>query len=252
MFRGKKYQDSVKLVEKSKLYDTNEAMDLVTKTSKAKFDETVEVHVRLGVDSRHADQQVRGAIVLPHGTGKTSKVLVFAKGPKADEAKEAGADYVGEAELVQKIQGENWFDFDVVVATPDMMGVVGRLGKVLGPKGLMPSPKAGTVTMDVTKAVNEIKAGKVEYRLDKTNIIHCPIGKASFGAQIQAVCWCMVRPNHDAPVDAISAASRSTSTPSTHSSQLVRMPRLFAFSGLLTTRSIKWVKSPHFPFICDA
>ena len=183
MFRGKKYQDSVKLVEKSKLYDTNEAMDLVTKTSKAKFDETVEVHVRLGVDSRHADQQVRGAIVLPHGTVKTSKVLVFAKGPKADEAKEAGADYVGEAELVQKIQGENWFDFDVVVATPDMMGVVGRLGKVLGPKGLMPSPKAGTVTMDVTKAVNEIKAGKVEYRLDKTNIIHCPIGKASFGAQ---------------------------------------------------------------------
>ena len=183
MFRGKKYKDSVKLVEKAKLYDTNEAMDLVTKTSKAKFDETVEIHVRLGVDSRHADQQVRGAIVLPHGTGKTSKVLVFAKGPKADEEKEAGADYVGEAELVQKIQGENWFDFDVVVATPDMMGVVGRLGKVLGPKGLMPSPKAGTVTMDVTKAVNEIKAGKVEYRLDKTNIIHCPIGKVSFGAQ---------------------------------------------------------------------
>ncbi|MCH5209935.1 MAG: 50S ribosomal protein L1 [Oscillospiraceae bacterium] len=183
MFRGKKYQDSAKLVEKSKLYDTNEAMELVTKTSKAKFDETVEAHVRLGVDSRHADQQVRGAIVLPHGTGKTAKVLVFAKGPKADEAQAAGADYVGEAELVQKIQGENWFDFDVVVATPDMMGVVGRLGKVLGPKGLMPSPKAGTVTMDVTKAVNEIKAGKVEYRLDKTNIIHCPIGKASFGAQ---------------------------------------------------------------------
>ena len=183
MFRGKKYQDSVKLVEKSKLYDTNEAMELVTKTSKAKFDETVEAHIRLGVDSRHADQQVRGAIVLPHGTGKTAKVLVFAKGPKADEAQAAGADYVGEAELVQKIQGENWFDFDVVVATPDMMGVVGRLGKVLGPKGLMPSPKAGTVTMDVTKAVNEIKAGKVEYRLDKTNIIHCPIGKASFGAQ---------------------------------------------------------------------
>lgn len=183
MFRGKKYQDSVKLVEKSKLYDTNEAMDLVTKTSKAKFDETVEAHIRLGVDSRHADQQVRGAIVLPNGTGKTSKVLVFAKGPKADEAQAAGADYVGEAELVQKIQGENWFDFDVVVATPDMMGVVGRLGKVLGPKGLMPSPKAGTVTMDVTKAVNEIKAGKIEYKLDKTNIIHCPIGKASFGAQ---------------------------------------------------------------------
>lgn len=183
MFRGKKYQDSAKLVEKSKLYDTEEAMDLAVKTSKAKFDETVEAHIRLGVDSRHADQQVRGAIVLPHGTGKTSKVLVFAKGPKAEEAQAAGADYVGEAELVQKIQGENWFDFDVVVATPDMMGVVGRLGKVLGPKGLMPSPKAGTVTMDVTKAVNEIKAGKIEYRLDKTNIIHCPIGKASFGVQ---------------------------------------------------------------------
>ena len=183
MFRGKKYQDSVKLVEKSKFYDINEAMDLITKTTKAKFDETVEAHIRLGVDSRHADQQVRGAIVLPHGTGKTSKVLVFAKGPKADEAKAAGADYVGDADLVAKIQGENWFDFDVVVATPDMMGVVGRLGKVLGPKGLMPSPKAGTVTMDVTKAVNEIKAGKIEYRLDKTNIIHCPIGKASFGAE---------------------------------------------------------------------
>lgn len=180
MFRGKKYQDSVKLVEKSKFYDTNEAMDLITKTAKAKFDETVEAHIRLGVDSRHADQQVRGAIVLPHGTGKTSKVLVFAKGPKADEAKAAGADYVGDADLVAKIQGENWFDFDVVVATPDMMGVVGRLGKVLGPKGLMPSPKAGTVTMDVTKAVNEIKAGKIEYRLDKTNIIHVPVGKASF------------------------------------------------------------------------
>jgi len=182
MFRGKKYQDSVKLVEKSKLYDTTEAMDLVIKTSKAKFDETVEAHIKLGVDSRHADQQVRGAIVLPHGTGKTAKVLVFAKGDKADAAKEAGADYVGEMDLVQKIQGENWFDFDVVVATPDMMGVVGRLGKVLGPKGLMPSPKAGTVTMDVAKAVNEIKAGKIEYKLDKTNIIHCPIGKASFGS----------------------------------------------------------------------
>ena len=180
MFRGKKYQDSVKLVEKSKFYDTNEAMDLITKTAKAKFDETVEAHIRLGVDSRHADQQVRGAIVLPHGTGKTSKVLVFAKGPKADEAKAAGADYVGDADLVAKIQGENWFDFDVVVATPDMMGVVGRLGRVLGPKGLMPNPKAGTVTMDVTKAVNDIKAGKIEYRLDKTNIIHVPIGKASF------------------------------------------------------------------------
>ena len=183
MFRGKKYKDSVKLVDKTKLYDTNEAMKLVTDTAKAKFDETVEVHVKLGVDSRHADQQVRGAIVLPHGTGKSSKVLVFAKGAKAEEAKAAGADYVGEMDMVDKIQGENWFDFDVVVATPDMMGVVGRLGKVLGPKGLMPSPKAGTVTMDVEKAVKEIKAGKIEYRLDKTNIIHCPIGKASFGAQ---------------------------------------------------------------------
>ncbi|MGM9936191.1 MAG: 50S ribosomal protein L1 [Candidatus Ornithomonoglobus sp.] len=183
MFRGKKYKDSVKLVDKSKLYDTDEAMKLVTETAKAKFDETVEAHIRLGVDSRHADQQVRGAIVLPHGTGKSVRVLVFAKGAKAEEAKAAGADYVGEMELVQKIQGENWFDFDVVVATPDMMGVVGRLGRVLGPKGLMPSPKAGTVTMDVTKAVKEIKAGKIEYRLDKTNIIHCPIGKASFGAE---------------------------------------------------------------------
>ena len=183
MFRGKKYKDSVKLVDKTKLYDTNEAMKLVTDTAKAKFDETVEVHVKLGVDSRHADQQVRGAIVLPHGTGKSSKVLVFAKGAKAEEAKAAGADYVGEMDMVDKIQGENWFDFDVVGATPDMMGVVGRLGKVLGPKGLMPSPKAGTVTMDVEKAVKEIKAGKIEYRLDKTNIIHCPIGKASFGAE---------------------------------------------------------------------
>ncbi|MDD6484146.1 MAG: 50S ribosomal protein L1 [Clostridiales bacterium] len=183
MFRGKKYQDSVKLIDKSKLYDTSDAMELVIKTAKAKFDETVEAHIKLGVDSRHADQQVRGAIVLPHGTGKSVKVLVFAKGPKADEAQAAGADYVGDMDLVQKIQSENWFDFDVVVATPDMMGVVGRLGKVLGPKGLMPSPKAGTVTMDVTKAVNEIKAGKIEYRLDKTNIIHCPIGKVSFGAQ---------------------------------------------------------------------
>ncbi len=183
MFRGKKYQDSVKLIDKSKQYDAAEALELAVKTAKAKFDETVEIHVKLGVDSRHADQQVRGAIVLPHGTGKTAKVLVFAKGAKADEAQAAGADYVGEMELVTKIQNENWFDFDVVVATPDMMGVVGRLGKVLGPKGLMPSPKAGTVTMDVTKAVNEIKSGKIEYRLDKTNIIHCPIGKVSFGAQ---------------------------------------------------------------------
>ena len=183
MFRGKKYRESVKLIDKAKQYEPIEALDLAVKASKAKFDETVEVHVKLGVDSRHADQQVRGAIVLPHGTGKTAKVLVFAKGAKAEEAQAAGADYVGEMELVTKIQSENWFDFDVVVATPDMMGVVGRLGKVLGPKGLMPSPKAGTVTMDVTKAVNEIKAGKIEYRLDKTNIIHCPIGKVSFGKE---------------------------------------------------------------------
>jgi large subunit ribosomal protein L1 len=177
MFRGKKYQESAKQIDKNALYDTNEAMELLVKTAPAKFDETVELHVKLGVDSRHADQQVRGAIVLPHGTGKTQRVLVFAKAAKADEARAAGAD------LVEKIQKENWFDYDVVVASPDMMGVVGRLGKVLGPKGLMPSPKAGTVTMDVTKAINEIKAGKVEYRLDKTNIIHCPIGKVSFGAE---------------------------------------------------------------------
>ena len=183
MFRGKKYQESAKKIEKNTLYDTNEAMDLVVKTATAKFDETVELHVKLGVDSRHADQQVRGAIVLPHGTGKTQRVLVFAKGDKAEAAKAAGADFVGEMDMVQKIQSENWFDYDVVVATPDMMGVVGRLGKVLGPKGLMPSPKAGTVTPDVAKAVTEIKAGKVEYRLDKTNIIHCPIGKVSFGPE---------------------------------------------------------------------
>ena len=182
MFRGKKYQESAKLIDKAALYDTAEAMELVVKTAPAKFDETVELHVKLGVDSRHADQQVRGAIVLPHGTGKTQRVLVFAKGDKAEAAKAAGADFVGEMDLVEKIQKENWFDYDVVVASPDMMGVVGRLGKVLGPKGLMPSPKAGTVTPDVAKAVTEIKAGKVEYRLDKTNIIHCPIGKASFGA----------------------------------------------------------------------
>ena len=182
MFRGKKYQESAKQIDRAALYDTNEAMELIVKTAPAKFDETVELHVKLGVDSRHADQQVRGAIVLPHGTGKTQRVLVFAKAAKADEARAAGADFVGDMDLVEKIQKENWFDFDVVVATPDMMGVVGRLGKVLGPKGLMPSPKAGTVTMDVTKAINEIKAGKVEYRLDKTNIIHCPIGKVSFGA----------------------------------------------------------------------
>ena len=183
MFRGKKYQESAKQIDKNALYDTNEAMELLVKTAPAKFDETVELHVKLGVDSRHADQQVRGAIVLPHGTGKTQRVLVFAKAAKADEARAAGADFVGDMDLVEKIQKENWFDFDVVVATPDMMGVVGRLGKVLGPKGLMPSPKAGTVTPDVAKAVTEIKAGKVEYRLDKTNIIHCPIGKVSFGAE---------------------------------------------------------------------
>ena len=183
MFRGKKYQDSTKLVDRSVQYDVVDAMDLVVKTAPAKFDETVEMHIKLGVDSRHADQQVRGAIVLPNGTGKTRKVLVFAKDAKVDEALAAGADYAGGMELVDKITKENWFDFDVVVATPDMMGVVGRLGKVLGPKGLMPSPKAGTVTPNVTAAVNEIKAGKIEYRLDKTNIIHCPIGKVSFGAQ---------------------------------------------------------------------
>ena len=182
MKHGKKYTDSRKLVDSTKLYEPAEALDLCAKTGKAKFDETVEIHVRLGVDSRHADQQVRGAIVLPNGTGKTARVLVFAKGDKADAAREAGADYVGEMDMVEKIQKENWFDFDVVVATPDMMGVVGRLGKVLGPKGLMPSPKSGTVTPDAAKAVQEAKAGKVEYRLDKTNIIHCPIGKVSFGA----------------------------------------------------------------------
>ena len=183
MFRGKKYKESAKQIDKTMLYDAADGMALISKTASAKFDETVELHVKLGVDSRHADQQVRGAIVLPHGTGKTVRVLVFAKGDKADAAREAGADYVGEMDMVEKIQKENWFDFDVVVASPDMMGLVGRLGKVLGPKGLMPSPKAGTVTMDVTKAINEIKAGKVEYRLDKTNIIHCPIGKVSFGAE---------------------------------------------------------------------
>ena len=180
---GKKYVDSVKLIEKNRAYDPAEALDLVCQTSKAKFDETIEIHVRLGVDSRHADQQVRGAVVLPNGTGKTVRTLVFAKGDKADAAKAAGADYVGELDLVDKITKENWFEFDVVIASPDMMGVVGRLGKVLGPKGLMPNPKAGTVTPDVARAVNEAKAGKIEYRLDKTNIIHCPIGKASFGAE---------------------------------------------------------------------
>ena len=181
MKKGKKYLESAKLVDKSKLYDTTEAFDVLCKTSVAKFDETVEVHIKLGVDSRHADQQVRGAVVLPHGTGKTVRTLVFAKGDHAKEAQEAGADYVGAEDYVAKIQQENWFDFDVIIATPDMMGVIGRLGKVLGPKGLMPNPKAGTVTMDVAKAVNEAKAGKIEFRLDKQNIIHCPIGKASFG-----------------------------------------------------------------------
>lgn len=182
MKRGKKYLEKVKLVDSSALYDAKDAIDLVQQTSVAKFDETVEAHIRLGVDSRHADQQVRGAVVLPHGTGKTVRVLVFAKGDKAEEALAAGADFVGAEDLIPKIQNDNWFGFDVVVATPDMMGVVGRLGRVLGPKGLMPNPKAGTVTMDVTKAVNDIKAGKIEYRLDKTNIIHVPIGKVSFGS----------------------------------------------------------------------
>jgi len=180
---GKKYTDSVKLIEKSKAYDPAEALALVCQTSKAKFDETIEIHIRLGVDSRHADQQVRGAVVLPNGTGKNVKVLVFAKGDNVQKALDAGADYAGGAEYAEKIQQENWFDFDVVIASPDMMGVIGKLGKVLGPKGLMPSPKAGTVTPDVARAVTEAKAGKIEYRLDKTNIIHCPIGKASFGVE---------------------------------------------------------------------
>ncbi|MDR1668954.1 MAG: 50S ribosomal protein L1 [Oscillospiraceae bacterium] len=183
MFRGKKYVDSQKLIDRQKQYDMNEAFALVIQTAKAKFDETVEVHVKLGVDSRHADQQVRGNVVLPHGTGKTMRVLVFAKGDNAKAAEEAGAEFVGAEELVTRIQSENFFDYDVVVATPDMMGVVGRLGKVLGPKGLMPNPKAGTVTNDVARAIAEIKAGKVEYRLDKTNIIHCPLGKKSFGGE---------------------------------------------------------------------
>lgn len=183
MKRGKKYAESAKLVEALKLYETEEALDLCLKTGKAKFDETVELHIRLGVDSRHADQQVRGAVVLPNGTGKKVRVLVFAKGDKADDATKAGAEYVGAEDLATKIQNEGWTDFDVVIASPDMMGVVGRLGKVLGPRGLMPNPKAGTVTPDVARAVTEAKAGKIEYRLDKTNIIHCPIGKASFGIE---------------------------------------------------------------------
>ncbi|MCI8879892.1 MAG: 50S ribosomal protein L1 [Clostridiaceae bacterium] len=183
MRKGKKYVESAKLIDRSKLYDPAEALNTVISTAKAKFDETVELHVKLGVDSRHADQQVRGAIVLPHGTGKQVRVLVFAKGPKAEEAAAAGAEYVGAEDMVEKITKENFFDYDVVIATPDMMGIVGRLGKILGPKGLMPNPKAGTVSMDVAKAVQESKAGKIEYRLDKTNIIHCPIGKASFGQE---------------------------------------------------------------------
>ena len=203
MKKGKKYIESSKTIESAKLYDTAEACDLVCKTAKAKFDETIEMHVRLGVDSRHADQQVRGAMVLPHGTGKTMRVLVFAKDDKAQEALDAGADYVGAEDMVTKIQKENWFEFDIVVATPNMMGVVGRLGKVLGPKGLMPNPKAGTVTMDVTKAINDIKAGKIEYRLDKANIIHCPIGKASFSEE-------QLQQNFDALMDAIVKAKPST------------------------------------------
>ncbi|MFO7635818.1 MAG: 50S ribosomal protein L1 [Clostridia bacterium] len=183
MKRGKKYLQSSELFDKTQTYETQQALELVQKTAKAKFDETVEAHIRLGVDSRHADQQVRGAVVLPHGTGKTVRVLVFAKGDKAKEAEAAGADYVGAEELADKIKNENWFLFDVAIATPDMMGVVGKIGRVLGPKGLMPNPKAGTVTMDVSKAVSDSKAGKIEYRLDKTNIIHCPIGKVSFGTE---------------------------------------------------------------------
>ncbi len=196
MFRGKNYKAAAAAIEKSKQYDSAEALALVCSNAKAKFDETVELHVRLGVDSRHADQQVRGAVVLPNGTGKTVRTLVFAKGDKAKDAEAAGADYVGAEDMVQKIQSENWFEFDVVIATPDMMGVIGRLGKVLGPKGLMPSPKAGTVTMDVSKAVTEAKAGKIEYRLDKTNIIHCPIGKVSFGSE-------KLQENFDALINAI-------------------------------------------------
>ena len=194
--RGKKYKEAAAAYNKADLYDVSEALKIVTDNAKAKFDETVEVHVKLGVDGRHADQQVRGAIVLPNGTGKEVKVLVFAKGPKADEAKNAGADFVGAEEMAQKIQSENWFDYDVVVATPDMMSVVGRLGKLLGPKGLMPNPKSGTVTMDLEKALADIKAGKVEYRLDKSNIIHTAIGKASFGVE-------KLQQNFDALLEAI-------------------------------------------------
>ena len=199
---GKKYVESVKLIDKNTLYNATEALDLSIKTAKANFDETIELHVRLGVDPRHADQQVRGAVVLPNGTGKTVRVLVFAKGDKAAEAQAAGADFVGADELVQKIQSENWFDYDVVVATPDMMGVVGRIGRVLGPKGLMPNPKSGTVTFDVAKAIEEIKAGKVEYRVDKTSIVHCPIGKKSFGTE-------KLKQNFNALMDALIKAKPS-------------------------------------------
>ena len=194
--RGKKYQDAAKLIDRAELYDVDKAFELVTKTATAKFDETVEAHFKMGLDGRHADQQIRGAIVLPNGTGKTKKVLVFAKGEKAHEAEAAGADFVGAEDMAERIQKENWFDFDTVVATPDMMGVVGRLGKILGPKGLMPNPKSGTVTMDLTKALHEIKAGKVEYRLDKNAIIHCAIGKKSFGVE-------KIKENYDALMEAI-------------------------------------------------
>ena len=203
MKRGKKYAEAAKLVDRAALYTTEDAVSLVKKTSAAKFDETIEVHIRTGCDGRHADQQIRGAVVLPHGTGKTVRVLVFAKGVKADEAEAAGADFVGAEDLIPKIQNEGWLDFDVVVATPDMMGVVGRLGRVLGPKGLMPNPKAGTVTLDVTKAIQEIKAGKIEYRLDKTNIVHAPIGKASFTEE-------QLNENFKALMDAIVKAKPSS------------------------------------------
>ena len=203
MKHGKRYTEAAKLVDRSQYYDVADAVGVIKKTAKAKFDETVELHVRTGADGRHADQQIRGAVVLPHGTGKTVRILVFAKGPKEDEAKAAGADFVGGQELIPKIQNEGWLDFDVVVATPDMMGVVGRLGKVLGPKGLMPNPKSGTVTMDLTKAIADIKAGKVEYRLDKTNIIHCPVGKASFTEE-------QLRENLQALLDALNKAKPSS------------------------------------------
>lgn len=202
MKRGKKYIESAKLIDRMSLYSPVEAIELCRKVAKAKFDETVEAHIKLGVDSRHADQQVRGAVVLPHGTGRTVRVLVFAKGDKAKEAEQAGADFVGAEDMIQKIQSENWFDFDVVVATPDMMGVVGRLGKILGPKGLMPNPKSGTVTADVSRAIADIKAGKIEYRLDKTNIIHCPIGKTSFEPD-------MLRDNFQTLMDAVIKAKPS-------------------------------------------